>query len=196
MVGNLTGSKRVEAHLGESARVKLQARKLAGPIVRAAEAIATAMRNGGTLFIMGNGGSAADAQHLAAEFISKFKLKRRALPALALTTDSSILSAIGNDLSFNEVFSRQLEGLAKDPNDIVLAISTSGMSRNVLRALALAKKRKLRTIGLTGAAGALRELVEFPISVPSTDTQHIQETHLAIEHVLCDLVEQQLSHES
>lgn len=184
--------KLARAHLEESARVQLAARGLAQPIARTARAISSAMRNGGTLFIMGNGGSAADAQHIAAEFVSTFKLKRKALPALALTTDSSILSAIGNDRDWSEVFCRQLEGLATHPRDIALAISTSGESQNVLKAVALAKKRKLRTIALTGARGALRRRVEFPIAVPSADTQHIQEAHLAIEHILCDLVEREL----
>lgn len=182
----------IRAHLEASARVKLAARSCDVQIAHAAGAIASAMRTGGTLFIMGNGGSAADAQHMAAEFVSRFKLKRGALPALALTTDTSILSAIGNDRDFDEVFCRQLEGLAKHPRDIVLAISTSGESRNVLKAVALAKRRKLNTVALTGARGTLKRRVTFPISVPSADTQHIQEAHLAILHILCDLVEREL----
>jgi D-sedoheptulose 7-phosphate isomerase len=181
------------AQLKESARVKRAvADTLAGVIADAAQAIADAFRAGGKLLIIGNGGSAADAQHLAAEFVSHFRLKRRALPALALTTDTSILSAIGNDSGFEFVFSRQVEAFANHPSDILLAISTSGDSRNVLRAVAFAKRKKLQTIGLTGQSGALRGKVDFAIAVPSKDTQHIQEAHLAIEHIMCDCVEREL----
>ncbi len=181
------------AQLKESARVKVAvADSLSGVIAAAAQAVADAFSSGGKLLIMGNGGSAADAQHMAAEFVSRFKLERRALPAIALTTDSSILSAIGNDIGFDAVFARQVEALANHPRDTVLAISTSGNSRNVLRAVALAKRKGLQTIGLTGQGGALKARVDFAVVVPSKDTQRIQEAHLAIEHIICDCVERAL----
>lgn len=179
------------AQLKESARVKLLlADTGSGSIVRAARAIVSAFRGGGTLFIMGNGGSAADAQHIATEFIS-LKMDRKALPAIALTTDTSLLSAIGNDTGFDSVFSRQLEGLAKHKEDVVLAISTSGNSRNVLQAVLFAKKHKLKTIGLTGNRGALKDKVDFPIVVPSSDTQRIQEAHITIGHILYDITDKE-----
>ncbi len=183
----------IVAQLKESARVKLAvADSLADVIAGAAKAIAEAFRAGGKLLIIGNGGSAADAQHMAAELVSRFKLERKALPALALTTDTSILSAIGNDSGFEFVFSRQVEALANHPSDILLAISTSGNSRNVLKAVTAAKRRKLQTVCLTGQGGALRTMVDFAIAVPSKDTQRIQEAHGTIGHILCGLVEQEL----
>ena len=183
----------VVSELKESARVKLVvADSLSTVIAAAAQAIAGAFRAGGKLLIMGNGGSAADAQHLAAEFVSRFMMERRALPAIALTTDTSILTAIGNDSGFEFVFSRQVEALANHPSDVLLAISTSGNSRNVLKAVARAREKNLKSIGLTGQGGALRTLVDFAIPVPSTDTQRIQEAHGAIGHILCGLVEREL----
>lgn len=184
--------KAINAQMRESVRVHQALPRVAPALARAARAIAGAFRSGGKLLIMGNGGSAADAQHMAAEFVSRFKLKRRALPAIALTTDSSILSAIGNDRGFEFVFSRQVEALANHPSDILLAISTSGNSRNVLAAVALAKRKGLQTIGLTGQGGALKAQVDFAVAVPSQDTQRIQEAHLVIEHIICDCVEREL----
>lgn len=183
----------VITQLKESARVKLMvAERLSDSIVRAAEAIAGAFRAGGKLLIIGNGGSAADAQHIAAEFISRFKLERKALPAIALTTDSSILSAIGNDCGFELVFSRQVEALANHPADILFAISTSGASVNVLKAIATAKEKNIKTVALTKHSGPLKDMVDFPIAVPSEETQRIQEAHGTIAHIICDLVERTL----
>lgn len=181
------------SHLKESARVKiLVADSLSSVIEAAARAIARAFRAGGKLLIIGNGGSAADAQHMAAEFVSRFKLARRALPALALTTDTSILSAIGNDSGFEFAFSRQVEAFANHPADILLALSTSGSSPNIIKAVAVAQEKKIRTIGLTGQGGTVKDMVDFAIAVPSNDTQHIQEAHGAIAHILCGLVEREL----
>lgn len=187
--------KEIIAQLKESASVKLAAAKvLPGAIEKAARAISRAFRSGGKLLIAGNGGSAADAQHMAAELVSRFKIKRRALPAIALTTDTSIISAVGNDSGFEFVFSRQVEALANHRADILLAISTSGNSRNVIRAASSARKKRLKTVCLTGSRGSLKNLVDIAIPVPSSDTQRIQEAHGAIIHILCGLIEQELFH--
>jgi D-sedoheptulose 7-phosphate isomerase len=152
--------------------------------------IAETFRRGGKLLLCGNGGSAADCQHLAAEFVSRFRreVERRALPAIALTTDTSFLTAFANDCGYEGVFERQVEALG-EPDDLLIGISTSGNSLNVIRAVKLAAEKGLRTVALTGRGGRLPDMVDIAIRVPSTDTQHIQETHLAIEHALCDLVE-------
>jgi len=141
---------------------------------------------------MGNGGSAGDAQHLAAEIVGRFKLERRGLPAIALTTDSSILTAIGNDYGFEQVFRRQVEALAA-PGDVVIGISTSGNSPNVLAALTLAREIGCRTIGLLGRdGGTILPVVDLDLTVPSQDTPRIQEGHITMIHILCDLVERRL----
>jgi D-sedoheptulose 7-phosphate isomerase len=166
--------------------------ELAPQIARAAEMMVTLFREGKKVLVMGNGGSAADAQHLAAEIIGRFKLERRALPAIALTTDSSILTAVGNDYGFDNVFSRQVEGLAT-AGDLVIGISTSGNSANVLAALTVAGQIGCRTMGLLGRdGGAIGKIVQFPLTVPSTDTPRIQEGHITMIHILCDLVEKGL----
>ncbi len=150
---------------------------------------ADSLRAGGTLLVAGNGGSAADAQHLVAEFVSRLTVNRPALRALALTTDTSILTAVGNDFTYDLVFARQLEALGR-AGDVFLGISTSGNSKNILHALHEAKKRGLHTIGFTGnGGGAMRELCDHNIIIPSTTTMNIQESHLALEHIFCMLVE-------
>lgn len=184
----------VRAYLLEAANVQRLAADECGPaIVRAAELVAESFRQGGKLLLCGNGGSAADCQHLATEFTSRLSAEfvRPALPALALTTDTSFLTAYPNDYDFDGVFARQVEALGK-PVDVLLGISTSGGSKNVLRAVEAAKARSLKTIVLTGSRGPLRELADVAVSVPSQSTQHIQETHLAIEHLICHLVERAL----
>jgi len=154
--------------------------------------IAEALKNGNKILLMGNGGSAADAQHMAAEIIGRFKLERRALPAIALTTDTSILTAIGNDYGFETVFRRQVEALAV-AGDVVIGISTSGSSPNVRSALLLAAEKGCRTVGLLGKdGGTIRDCVEIPLIVTSDDTPRIQEGHITIIHIICDLVEKQL----
>ncbi len=154
-----------------------------------AERTATALKDGHCLFFCGNGGSAADAQHLAAEFVGRFRRERNPLPSLALTTNTSLLSAIANDYGYEHVFSRQIEAFGK-AGDILFAISTSGNSPNVLLAAREAKKRGIHTAGLTGRSGGnLRDEVDVLLNVPSDDTPRIQEAHILVGHVFCDLVE-------
>lgn len=154
-----------------------------------AKRTASAYQKGQKMLIMGNGGSAADAQHIAAELVGKFRLQRRALAALALTTNTSILTAVSNDFGFDQSFVRQVEALAS-PGDIVKAISTSGRSANVLRAVESARSRKCFTAALTGRTGGeLSGKVDLLLAVPSEDTQRIQEAHGLIGHLYCDLVE-------
>ncbi len=158
-------------------------------VVEAGRITADAMKSGRKLMVCGNGGSAADAQHLVAEFVSRLTVDRPALRAVALTTDTSILTAIGNDYSYNNVFERQIEALAM-PGDVLLAISTSGNSMNCIKALAMAKKMDVRTIAYTGnSGGAMAELAEIKVIIPSETTMNIQESHLALEHIYCMVVE-------
>jgi phosphoheptose isomerase len=159
-------------------------------ILAAAELIVDTLQSGGKLLLCGNGGSAADCQHMAAEFVSRLSrhFERRALPAIALTTDTSILTAVGNDCGFQLVFRRQVEALAR-AGDLLIGISTSGGSENVIEAVAAAKAVSARTIAIIGSGGRLAEMADVAISVPSTNQQNVQELHLAVEHILCDLVE-------
>ena len=150
---------------------------------------AEAMAAGKKLLVCGNGGSAADSQHLVAEFVARLTVDRPALRAVALTTDTSILTAAGNDYGYEHVFSRQVEALAL-PGDVFLGISTSGNSPNIVRALHVAKKTGVHTIGFTGnGGGKMRELCDHNIVIPSNTTMNIQESHLALEHIFCMLVE-------
>jgi D-sedoheptulose 7-phosphate isomerase len=184
----------VRSYLAESAEIKrLTADACADAIATAAEVITDAFRSGGKLLICGNGGSAADCQHMAAEFVSRLTkdLERPGLPAIALTTDTSFLTAYANDCGFEGIFTRQVQALGR-PGDVLIGISTSGNSPNVIRAVDLAHATGLRTVALTGSGGRLARVADVAISVPSEDTQHIQETHLAIEHLLCMLVERAL----
>ncbi len=158
-------------------------------IGQAAHLILSAFRKDGKLFIAGNGGSAADAQHLAAEFVGRYTIDRAGLPCLALTTDTSVLTAVSNDSGFETVLARQLQSLART-GDVFMAISTSGDSANVLAALRQCRKSKLPTIGLSGATGgAMLSLCDICIRVPSTNTARIQECHILIGHMLCAVVE-------
>jgi D-sedoheptulose 7-phosphate isomerase len=166
--------------------------QMTATIAAAAELISEALKNGKKLLVMGNGGSAADAQHMAAEIIGRFKMERRGLPAIALTTDSSILTAIANDYGFDMVFRRQVEALATK-GDVVVGITTSGSSPNVRNALLLAGEMGCRTIGLLGRdGGTIRDCVEIDLTVPAADTPRIQEGHITIIHIICDLVEKRL----
>jgi D-sedoheptulose 7-phosphate isomerase len=159
-------------------------------LVAAAEITAGALRQGRKLMVAGNGGSAADAQHLVAEFVSRLVADRPAMRAVALTTDSSILTAIGNDYGYECVFARQLEALGQ-PGDVFLAISTSGNSPNILRALELVRGTGIHTVGLTGQTGGrMAQLCDICLCIPSTVTMNIQESHLALEHIFCLLTEQ------
>lgn len=165
---------------------------LAGTITECVQTIVSALQNGRKVLIMGNGGSAADAQHLAAELVGRFNMERKALPAIALTTDTSILTAVSNDYGFDEVFKRQVEALAQ-PGDILIGISTSGHSTNVVRALETGREIGATTIGLLGRdGGEIGRLVDLALIVPSADTPRIQEAQLFIIHMLCDLVEKSL----
>jgi D-sedoheptulose 7-phosphate isomerase len=158
-------------------------------IVTIAELTANALHSGHKLLVAGNGGSAADAQHLVAEFVVRLTANRPALRAIALTTDTSILTAAGNDYGFDAIFSRQIEALGQ-PGDIFLGISTSGNSKNILNALHQAKKTGITTIGFTGNdGGQMRTLCDHTIIIPSAVTMNIQESHLALEHIFCMLVE-------
>jgi phosphoheptose isomerase len=184
----------VRSYLAESAEIKrLTADACADAIATAAEVITDAFRSGGKLLICGNGGSAADCQHMAAEFVSRLTkdFERPGLPAIALTTDTSFLTAYANDCGFEGIFTRQVQALGR-PGDVLIGISTSGNSPNVIRAVDLAHTTGLRTVALTGSGGRLAKVADVAISVPSEDSQHIQETHLAIEHLLCMLVERAL----
>lgn len=147
---------------------------------------------GGKLMLFGNGGSAADAQHLAAEFVNRFLLDRRPLPALALTTDTSILTSVGNDFSYDDIFAKQIMALGK-AEDIALGISTSGNSPNVINGFAEARRLGIKTVALTGGSGGrIADNVDLVLNVPSSHTPHIQETHLWIEHMICWLVDENM----
>jgi D-sedoheptulose 7-phosphate isomerase len=159
---------------------------------RALEMVQRTVSAGGTLFFCGNGGSAADAQHMATEYVVRYMRNRRAYPAIALTTDTSLLTAAGNDIGFENVFSRQVEALAR-PGDLLIIHSTSGNSPNVLRAAEAAKEKGIPVLAFSARdGGALKALADHSVVVPTTRTDRAQELHLCIEHVICDLVEQTL----
>jgi len=161
-------------------------------IVAAADAIAAALKNGRSVLVFGNGGSAADAQHFAAELVGRYEKERQAWPALALTTDTSALTAIGNDYGFDRVFARQIEALGR-PGDIAIAISTSGTSPNVLRGLEMARDRGLVTIALTGRGGDAGKMARLHVRVDEERTARTQEVHATILHAICELVESDLN---
>jgi D-sedoheptulose 7-phosphate isomerase len=160
-------------------------------IFNAAGLIIDCYRASNKVLICGNGGSAADSQHMAAEFLNRLSsdLVRPGLPAIALTTDTSFLTSYANDFDYSGVFERQVLALG-NAGDVLIAITTSGNSKNVLKAVEAARTRDLRTVGLTGQGGALADMVECPVVVPSRETQHLQECFLSIEHIICELVEQ------
>ena len=162
---------------------------VAKEIELSADMIANSLLSGGTIFWCGNGGSAADSQHIAAEFVGRFKKDRRPLRSIALTTDTSILTCISNDYSFEEIFSRQVNALGRN-GDVLVAITTSGESENIRQALIQARKMKIKTIGLFGKKGGkCKDYADTSIIVPSNTTARIQEIHILIEHLLCELVE-------
>jgi len=179
----------VAGSIDEHLRVIRDLRELAPEIERAAGEIERRLHDGGTVFFMGNGGSAADSQHLAAELVGRFKIERAALPGIALTTDTSVLTAVGNDYGFDHVFARQVEALCGE-KDVVVGLSTSGTSPNVLLALETAGRQRAYRIGMTGRGGGkMAEHCEQCLAVASTDTARIQEAHILIGHILCDLIE-------
>ncbi len=185
----------VQRRIEESVAVqqRLLDRRRLQAIADAAEAISSSIAAGGKLLIFGNGGSAADADHLAGEFVGRYLLERRALPAIALTTQTAGLTAVANDYSYDDVFARQIEALGVE-GDVALAISTSGTSPNVVAGVDAAKARGMATLALTGASGgALAERVDVCIHIPSEETPRIQEGHALVGHIVCELAEAQLT---
>jgi len=184
----------IREHLDQSAETyRRVSQECVGSIRTAAAMMSDVFRNGGKLLICGNGGSAADAQHVAAELVSRLTkdFERPGLPAIALTTDTSFLTAYANDVDFEGVFERQVQALGRE-GDLLIGISTSGNSPNVLRAVAYAKAHGMKTIGLTGNSGRLSSEADCAVAVPSADTQYIQESLLAVEHIACEIVERTL----
>lgn len=182
------------AYMLQSAEVKKRvAETCMESLIEASDLIIDSFRSSGKLLLCGNGGSAADCQHVATELVSRLTsdFQRPSLPAIALTTDTSLLTAYANDTGFDGVFERQVQGLGK-PGDVLVGISTSGDSTNVVRAIAAASVIGMKTIALTGASGRIKEISNVSICVPSTNTQHIQEAHIALEHMLCHLVERMM----
>jgi D-sedoheptulose 7-phosphate isomerase len=162
---------------------------IAGPLEIAANLCIDCLHNGGKILIFGNGGSAADAQHIAAEMVGRYKVERKGLPAIALTTDTSALTSIGNDYGYNHIFDRQVEALANE-GDAVIGISTGGSSANVISALKLANKLGCKTIGLSGRdGGEMNTLCDINLVVPAEDTPRIQEMHIVIGHTICHLID-------
>ena len=187
---------RVETHFRESANLKLSsAQRLAAPIAQAASLMVGSLRAGGKILVCGNGGSAADAQHFAAELVNRFEIDRPPLAAVALTTDSSALTAIANDFRYEEVFAKQLRAIGR-AGDVLLAISTSGNSTSVLKAVAMAQALGVRVVGLTGGrGGVLGERLadgDVHVTVPHTSTARVQEVHLLVLHCLCDAIDYQM----
>ena len=186
----------VRNHLAESAAVKVRIAESATSdvIVEAARQLARSVASGGKIMLCGNGGSAADSQHIAAEFTGRLRtsMERPGIPAIALTTDTSFLTSRANDYGFDGVFERLVDGLGR-PGDALIGISTSGSSRNIVRAISRAKEKGIFTVGfLGGSGGVLADMVDLPIVVPSESTQYIQESHIAIGHILCELIEEML----
>lgn len=184
----------IQDQLNESAETKKKMfEACSGDILKAVDAMINAFNNKKKVLICGNGGSAADAQHIATELVIRMtKPNRPALPAIALTTDTSMLTAGGNDIGFENVFARQVEALGT-AGDVLIAISTSGKSENVNRAVAEAKKRGMTVIGFLGKdGGASKALVDVPIIIPSNDTQRIQEGHITVAHILCGIIENEM----
>jgi len=181
--------------LGESIKVKteiLNDLSLVNRIKKISLMIIEAYKNKKKLVLFGNGGSAGDAQHIAGELVNKFKLERGALPAIAFTTDTSILTSIANDYDYQKVFARQVEALVNE-GDVVIGISTSGASLNVIKGVEVAKERGAKTIGFTGKdGGKLAKIVDLALKVPSDDTPRIQEAHITILHIICYLIEKEL----
>jgi D-sedoheptulose 7-phosphate isomerase len=177
----------------ESSEVKTRFLKENLPkLLEAVKLISYTFELGNKLFFFGNGGSAADAQHLAAEFVNRYVIDRPPLPAIALTTDTSILTSVSNDFAFNEIFSKQLRALGKE-GDVAFGISTSGNSSNVMKAFEVAKEMGMRTVALTGNdGGSLSKIADLSLIVPSSSTPRIQEAHILIGHILCEMVEHSL----
>ena len=181
----------IESYLKRGARLREMMLSLSGNIEKAADTISNGFRRGGRLYAFGNGGSAADAQHIVAEFTGRFRVDRDPLPAEALTTNSSAVTAIGNDYGFEQIFARQVKALAR-AGDVIIGISTSGESKNVLKGLEAARESQARTIGFCGQKGQMKNYCDILLAVPNDETSLIQEIHIAIGHLLCLLVEEDL----
>lgn len=188
-------SQKIKAIIQASISVKqllLQDEVITHTIANCVDTIVTAFKNGNKVLFCGNGGSAADAQHLAAEFSGRFYIDRDALPAEALHCNTSYLTAVGNDYSYDVIFSRMIKGMGK-PGDILIGLSTSGNSSNIVKAFEMAKTKKMITIGFTGASGGLmKSISDCLLNVPSTDTPRIQESHILLGHIICELVEEKI----
>jgi len=189
----VTPAEQARAGLAELAALATRVAEQQGDAIAAlVEVYVGTLRAGGTLLFAGNGGSAADAQHIATEYVVRYSHNRRPLPAIALTTDTSLLTAGANDLGFDEIFARQVEALAR-PGDVLVLHSTSGESPNLVRAAQAAKMKGVTVVALLGkSGGALKDLADHSLVVPSDETSHIQELHLAVEHILCGMVERAL----
>ena len=173
--------------------IELTQKILSEPIKEISKRLSHSLANGRTLFWAGNGGSASDSQHLAAELVGRFSKNRRALRSIALTTDTSVLTCVANDFGYDQIFSRQLEALAR-PGDVFIGFSTSGNSPNIIKAFEVANKMSVETIGLLGKdGGEAKSIVNVSLVVPSSSTARIQEAHILIGHILCDLIEKELS---
>ena len=184
---------KIKAIWNEHLEVARALPRLAPDVAKAAEMIRASLAAGGKLLLAGNGGSAADAQHIAAELTGRFLRERKPLPAIALHANSSALTAIGNDYGYEQVFARELAAHAR-PGDVLLAISTSGGSKNILRAIEEAREKKVAVIGMTGeSGGAMRTACDLCLCVPSKSTARIQEMHITIGHAICELLEEGMS---
>lgn len=182
----------ISNYINESIDVKKNLLEQVEIIQKVTNLILIALKNGNKILICGNGGSAADSQHFAAELIGRYKIDRKSLPAIALTTDTSILTSIGNDYSYDEVFSKQVEGLGNE-NDILIGISTSGNSKNILNAIDVAKSKKMLVISLLGKdGGSMKQKSDEKIIVSSSNTPRIQEAHILIIHIICEIVEKEI----
>ena len=189
MDGTAIITERLQAHLDTLTRLG-QDETLKAVISRAVDLIVSCFRNGGRVYFCGNGGSAADAQHLAAEFSGRFYFDRPVLPADALHCNTSYLTAVANDYGYDKIFARLISGLGRE-GDILVGLSTSGNSENILQAFEVCRQKGVRTIAMTGASGGrMKELADLLINVPSTDTPRIQEAHITVGHIICELVEQ------
>ncbi len=177
----------------ESAEIIEKSINLSQKISDAVDEIYNSLKNGNKIYLFGNGGSAADAQHIAAELIGRYKIERKSIPAISLTTDTSVLTSLSNDYSVETIFSRQCESLVQK-NDIVIVISTSGNSKNVINGIISSKKKDAKIIGLLGNnGGEIKNMIDIPIIVNSSSTDKIQEVHRVIYHIICELIEQKIS---
>lgn len=184
--------KNIERIFESSSEIIHDSKILSSQIEKSIELITKSIKNGNKIILFGNGGSAADAQHMAAEFIGRFMKERKSFPAIAISTDTSVITAIGNDYSFDRIFSRQIESLVKK-GDVIIAISTSGRSKNILEGLKASKKLGAKVISLTGKNGTKMKLKsDVFLNVPSVETSRIQEAHRTIIHIICEIVENEL----